>query len=95
MEMVRYYCIVLICIFNTTILDHVALHGNVQTFAYSFGGGNNSILLDDVICSGGEATILNCTFGSFFDHNCDHSEDAAVICRGQYKKIIVFTYNYV
>ena len=89
MEIVRLlilsYFINFIHIFNTIILDHVGLHGNVQTFGYSFGSGNNSILLDDVNCSGDEATVLNCTLCSLFDHNCDHSEDAAVICHGQYK----------
>ena len=36
------------------------------------------IHLDDVICTGTEASILNCTHNTVND--CDHSEDAGVIC---------------
>ena len=66
-------------------LDHVALRGNVQTFRDSFGKGNNSILLDDVMCSGNEPSVLNCTSNGFFQHDCNmnHTEDAAVLCHGQ------------
>ena len=63
----------------------MALHGNVQTFGYSFGRGNNSILLDNVMCSGNESSVLNCTSNGLYQHNCNmnHSEDAAVLCHGQ------------
>lgn len=57
----------------------------MQTFGYSFGQGNNSILLDDVMCSGNEFSVLNCTSSGLYQHDCnmDHSEDAAVLCHGQ------------
>lgn len=68
-------------------LDHVALHGHVQTFGHSFGKGNGPILLDNVICTGSETSILTCLSNGLYQHNCaeDHSEDAAVICNGNYK----------
>lgn len=69
-----------------TRTDHLALHGNVQTFGYSFGSAAEHIpiLLDNVVCTGSESSILNCTSNSLYQHNCalDHSEDAAVICQG-------------
>ena len=44
-----------------------------------FGDGlNRSIYFDDVICTGDESSILNCSYESVSD--CDHSEDAGVIC---------------
>ena len=45
-----------------------------------FGAGNGSILLDDVVCSGSEDTILQCTHNSFEFHDCGHDEDVGVHC---------------
>ena len=36
------------------------------------------IIIDDARCSGSEENILNCSYDSV--SNCDHSEDAGVIC---------------
>ena len=47
-----------------------------------FGPGNESILLDDVQCTGYEASIFSCTHYGIGSYNCDHSEDAGVICLG-------------
>ena len=41
------------------------------------------IHLDNVLCSGEEHALLNCSFPSFGDHNCDHSEAAGVLCGGK------------
>ena len=44
-----------------------------------FGSGDSRpINLDDVRCSGSEESILNCSYDSV--SNCNHSEDAGVIC---------------
>ena len=45
-----------------------------------FGEGTDRILLDDVVCTGDEATLLECSHKEFGDANCAHSEDAGVIC---------------
>lgn len=34
------------------------------------------------MCQGSEANLLMCEHNARFDTNCDHSEDAAVICGG-------------
>ena len=44
-----------------------------------FGSADSRpIILDDVRCGGSEENILNCSYDSVT--NCDHSEDAGVIC---------------
>ena len=45
-----------------------------------FGQGSASILLDDVQCTGNEVSIFSCSHNSIGSHNCDHSEDAGVVC---------------
>uniref|UniRef100_A0A8D2AIB4 SRCR domain-containing protein n=1 Tax=Sciurus vulgaris TaxID=55149 RepID=A0A8D2AIB4_SCIVU len=49
----------------------------------SFSPGSGSILLDDVHCTGSEASLEQCPHGSWFAHNCGHHEDAGVICSGE------------
>ena len=45
-----------------------------------FGAGNGSILLDNVVCSGSEDTILQCRHSGIGSHNCVHDEDVSVQC---------------
>ncbi|KAL3888988.1 hypothetical protein ACJMK2_001347, partial [Sinanodonta woodiana] len=47
------------------------------------GFGNNTslgIFLDDVMCSGHESSIYNCSHNPWYSHNCGHHEDAGVRC---------------
>ena len=43
-----------------------------------FGVGSGPILLDDVMCTGNELQLVNCTYNP--NHNCAHFEDAGVVC---------------
>ena len=45
-----------------------------------FGSGTGRIFLDNVDCSGDEARLQNCRFGQIGKHDCDHIEDAGVVC---------------
>ena len=44
----------------------------------AFGAGSGRINMDDVQCTGTEASLVNCTYNP--DHNCAHFEDASVRC---------------
>ncbi|XP_038048478.1 deleted in malignant brain tumors 1 protein-like isoform X2 [Patiria miniata] len=51
-----------------------------QGYGHSWGAGSGSIWLDDVACSGSEASLWDCTHPAVGGHNCGHSEDAGVSC---------------
>ena len=45
-----------------------------------FGQGSGQILLDNLRCTGTEASLLECSHGGINIHNCGHYEDAGVTC---------------
>ena len=47
----------------------------------AYGQGTGPILLDDVACSGTEASLIECPASPITTHNCAHSEDASVRCQ--------------
>ncbi|XP_019857973.1 PREDICTED: deleted in malignant brain tumors 1 protein-like [Amphimedon queenslandica] len=51
--------------------------GTAFSFAY-FGQGTGSIVMDNVICTGSESYLINCSHTT--NHNCGHSEDAGFKC---------------
>ncbi|XP_022092069.1 deleted in malignant brain tumors 1 protein-like [Acanthaster planci] len=46
-----------------------------------FGQGTGAIVLDGVECTGRESRLQDCTSASY--HNCDHGEDAGIVCSEQ------------
>ena len=57
--------------------------GSVPVRNGLYGEGNSSILLDDLVCTGSEDSLLDCVnIGDIGFHDCDHSEDAGVRCEG-------------
>nr|XP_033798875.1 deleted in malignant brain tumors 1 protein [Geotrypetes seraphini] len=47
-----------------------------------FGLGSGYIYLDNLKCTGREKYLSNCSNNGWNQHNCDHREDAGVICSG-------------
>ena len=61
----------------TQLMDSVAVRE-----AY-FGRGITAIHLDDLECTGDEASLADCTHNGVGIHNCNNEEDAGVICIGR------------
>ena len=46
-----------------------------------YGRGSGTILLDNVKCTGDEASLLRCRHNGINVHNCGHRDDAGVKCK--------------
>ena len=46
-----------------------------------FGQGSGQILLDDLQCTGREASLLECRHRGINNHDCGHGQDASVTCK--------------
>ena len=51
-----------------------------MTESHFNGSANRTIVLDDVQCTGSEATLLNCSHSPLGSHDCSLSEAAGVSC---------------
>ena len=51
---------------------------------YNSRNGTGQIWLDNVQCRGNETRLIDCLANPLGTHDCVHSEDAGVDCRGTY-----------
>ena len=52
-----------------------------------YGGGTGPIQLDDLSCTGTEKNLALCGHRGWGKNNCDHTEDASVICVGKFDQM--------
>ena len=71
-----FHCMCALILASFSTIAATALAG----FAVSDGTG--PIWLDNVNCRGTESKLIDCFANPLGSHNCDHSDDAGVICSG-------------
>ena len=54
-----------------------------------FGQSTGPIYMSNVICTGAEASITDCTFST--THSCDHSQDVGIYCQGMNLCMYMYT----
>uniref|UniRef100_A0A8C1VBU6 SRCR domain-containing protein n=1 Tax=Cyprinus carpio TaxID=7962 RepID=A0A8C1VBU6_CYPCA len=57
------------------------------TYEAQFGQGSGQIWMANVACSGSESTLKNCKSNGWGVSNCNHDEDAGVICSGKLRLV--------
>ncbi|XP_019639824.1 PREDICTED: deleted in malignant brain tumors 1 protein-like, partial [Branchiostoma belcheri] len=58
----------------------------VRNDAY-FGQGTGPIYMADLRCDGNESSIFDCPYAGWTIHDCDHGQDAGVVCRTDVSRI--------
>ena len=62
-------------------LKHYGMfEGSTNILRAGYGQGTGPIVLDDVACVGTETRLIDCPARPVGTHNCNHGEDAGVIC---------------
>ena len=56
---------------------------SMYTTSAFYGQGSGPILLTNVACRGTEASLITCSSYGWGVQNCDHSEDAGVLCNSK------------
>ena len=57
---------------------------------HSISGGSGRIWLGNIMCSSSQTgTLADCTHLAFGLHNCDHSEDVALVCVGGQSHMLI------
>lgn len=48
-----------------------------------FGMGTDQVWMDDIHCTGAEDALAECPHRGFGENDCEHNEDAGVVCSGK------------
>ena len=68
---------------------HFCSSGAVPLSFAAFGPGSGTILMNKVKCTGTETSLEQCRFKGWDISECNHTEDAAVICQSSELSFIV------
>ena len=74
-------CMLYVPVGNVFFHHHTCIIRMCTCNTHRFGSGSNHIWLDDVVCEGTENFIQDCQHSPFGENNCNHQEDAGVICQ--------------
>ena len=58
----------------------------------AFGQGIGDIFLDNMVCDGNELRLIDCASNPLAAHDCQHSEDAGVVCQPAISRMKYLTY---
>lgn len=61
-------------------MHYFTVIGAIAFSGASFGEGEGRILLVNVLCTGTERALMNCTANSSEAASCSHTQDAGVRC---------------
>ena len=65
------------------LLYFLCILDSIATSSVQHGHGLGPIWLDDVACRGTEVSLDSCPHNGEGNHDCEHDEDASVICGGK------------
>ena len=68
---------------EATVVCRQLGYGRAVAALATYGGGSGPIWYDNVLCSGSEASLTQCSHPGSGVHFCDHSYDAGVICASE------------
>ena len=81
-----------ITLFNLVLACFFFPIGGVPFIEAAFGEGSGPIFLDNVVCSGTETVLLNCSNSGIGSHDCIHYEDAGVRCQSELQLICMMNF---
>jgi len=59
----------------------------------AFGPGNGTIFLDNLGCRSTDESLAHCSSKGLGTHNCDHTEDAGLVCKDRRNNSLSFCKN--
>ena len=76
-----------VCLYSKNFFkfnDYVHFAGGLAYSNAWFGAGTRPIYLDDVACTSSASQLLECSSRPILSHNCLHTADAGVGCKGMF-----------